>query len=369
MSRPSASSSRSGSSTTSPTPSTSTGTRSTASVRDIVIAVRELDLGGLQPRQRNWVNDHTVYTHGYGVVAAFGNQREADGEPAFFQAGIPSSGPLGDFEQRIYFGEMSPPVLDRRCPEGGEASASSTTRPTRARGRPARTTRSPATAASRMGDGFTRLLYAIKFRDENILLSDTVNAESQILYDRTPRERVEKVAPLLTLDGDPYPAVVDGRVVWIVDGYTTTDAYPYSDLQPLDDATTDRLTQTRQPRWWPRRARSTTSATRSRPPSTPTTARSTLYAWDEEDPILEAWRTAFPGAVQPMSEIDGRPDEPPALPRGPVQGAARGARPVPRHRPRRVLLGAGPAGRSRRSRPTRTRHRRPGRTRTSRRTT
>ena len=77
-------------------------------LRDTVIAVRELDLNGLPAGQRNWVNDHTVYTHGFGVVAAYGNQRGDDGQPVFYEQNIPPVGPLGAFEPRIYFGESSP---------------------------------------------------------------------------------------------------------------------------------------------------------------------------------------------------------------------------------------------------------------------
>ena len=126
-----------------------------------------------------------------------------------------------------------------------------------------------------VGSLFHRLLFAVKFQEHNILLSNLVNSESKILYDRDPRDRVEKVAPWLTLDGDPYPAVVDGRIVWIVDGYTTTNGYPYSARTHArrgdggrgdgDVATGTVVAQ--------RRTRSTTSATRSRPRSTPTTAR------------------------------------------------------------------------------------------------
>lgn len=272
-------------------------------VRDVVVAVRELDLGGLQPQQRNWVNDHTVYTHGYGVVAAYGNERAANGEPAFFQGGIPSTGPLGDFEQRIYFGERSTQFSIVGGPEGSEARELDY--PTdQEEGASRQETTFAGDGGPRMGDGFTRLLYAIKFRDQNILLSDAVNADSQILYDRTPRERIEKVAPFLTLDGDPYPAVVGGRVKWIVDGYTTTDAYPYSDLQPLEDATTDRLTQTSSAVVV---AQGEVNYIRNSVKATVDAYDGSvdLYAWDEEDPILKAWRSAFPGAVQPMSEIDG----------------------------------------------------------------
>ncbi len=273
-------------------------------VRDTVIAVRELDLAGLGANQRNWVNDHTVYTHGFGVVAAYGNQRAPDGDPAFFQSGVPSTGALGEYEQRIYFGEMSDQFSIVGGPEGTEPrELDFPTDDTGGSGQANNTF--SGDGGPRMGDPLTRLLYAIKFRDQNILLSDTVNADSQILYDRTPRERVEKVAPFLTLDGDPYPAVVDGRVKWVVDAYTTTNAYPYSDLQPLEDATTDSLTSTTggavvTPQGEVNYIRNSVKATVDAYDGSVD-----LYAWDEDEPILKAWRSAFPGAVQPLSAIDG----------------------------------------------------------------
>ena len=272
--------------------------------RDTVIAVRELDLGGLPPAQRSWINDHTVYTHGYGVVAAYGNQRSDNGEPAFFQSGIPSVGELGDYEPRIYFGERSPQFSvvgapESRAPqeldfpvdeEGGTGQANTTY---------------TGDGGPSIGNFFTQMLYAIKFRDQNILLSNAVNDESQILYERDPRERVEKVAPFLTLDQDPYPAVVDGEVKWIIDGYTTTAAYPYSDLQPLGEVTTDSITaQTtatqalaqREINYIHNSVKATVDAY---------SGEVHLYAWNESDPLLQAWMKIFPGAVQPMSEIDG----------------------------------------------------------------
>ena len=86
-----------------------------------------------------------------------------------------------------------------------------------------------------IGSLWHRLLYAAKFADVNILLSDRVNSASKIIYDRTPRERVMKAAPWLTVDGDAYPAVVEGRIVWIVDGYTTSNSYPYSKRVALSE--------------------------------------------------------------------------------------------------------------------------------------
>ncbi len=180
-------------------------------IQDTVIAVRELNPDGLSANQQSWLNRHVVYTHGYGVVAAKGNKFTVDGKPEFLQAGIPSTGVLGDdstYQPRIYFGENSPDYSIVGAPDGA---------PNREQDRPAAKEGDGETQYTFTGDGgpnvgsfFNKVLYAIKFQSSDLLLSDGVNAESQILYDRNPRERVEKVAPYLTVDGNAYPAVVDG---------------------------------------------------------------------------------------------------------------------------------------------------------------
>ena len=272
--------------------------------RDTVIAVRELNLRGLSGQQRSWVNDHIVYTHGYGVVAAYGNQRNQDGEPKFFEAGIPSTGELGEYEQRIYFGENTtnfsivggetdrPRELDYPTDASEDETAGGSVAYTTFEGN----------GGPVVGNLLNKTLFAIKFRDQNILLSSDVKPGSQILYDRTPRERVQKVAPFLTMDGDPYPAVVDGRVVWIIDGYTTTNAYPYAERKPLGEATTDTLTQAgaiQAPQGDVNYIRNSVKATVDA-----YDGKVTLYTWDEQDPILKAWAKAFPGLIEPMSSID-----------------------------------------------------------------
>ncbi len=269
--------------------------------QDTVIAVRELTQATVQD---NWNNNHTIYTHGYGVVAAAGNQRSPSGQPAFIQQGIPSQGALNVEQPRIYFGESSPDFSIVGAPEG-EAPRELDYPDDDAEGGEENFTYD-ADGGPSVGNLFNRLLYAIKFRDQNILLSDAVNSESQILYDRQPRERVEKVAPFLTLDGDPYPAVVDGRVVWIIDGYTTSNAYPYSQKQALDAVTEDSAVTTadsvaalqrRQVNYIRNSVKATVDAY---------TGEVDLYAWEDDDPLLDAWSAAFPGSIRPLSDIDGQ---------------------------------------------------------------
>ena len=266
-------------------------------VQDTVIAVRELNQGGLGDSQ-SWYNNTIVYTHGYGVVAAFGNQRTVDGQPVFMQSGIPTKGTLGEYEPRIYFGENSPTYSIVGAPAGAEPLELDF---------PAGEGEDDQTYNTFSGDGgprisgiIPRLAYALKFQSEQILLNDGINSESQILYDRNPRLRVAEVAPYLQLDSDVYPAIVDGRVVWIVDGYTTSNDYPYSRsenlAQMIADSTSSNILLRGQVNYIRNSVKATVDAYNG---------KVTLYQWDEEDPVLQTWMKVFPDTVLPMSEMSG----------------------------------------------------------------
>ena len=269
--------------------------------QDTVIAARELDLAGND--NRNWVNDHTVYTHGYGVVAAYGNKVTADGQPEFFESGIPTQGKLTEsekYEPRIYFSPNTTEYSIVGAPEGTQAWEFDY--PTGSEGA---LTTFKGDGGPSVGNLFSRILYAIRFGSDQILFSDRVTSESQILYDRSPKERVAKVAPYLTLDGRVYPAVVDGRVKWVVDGYTTSDAYPYSQMTDLGNATKDSTTV----------SSSTVSSLGSQQANyIRNSVKATvdaydgsvdLYVWDQSDPVIKAWEKIFPGQYHQLSEISG----------------------------------------------------------------
>ncbi|MBM7051065.1 UPF0182 family protein [Rothia sp. ZJ1223] len=269
-------------------------------IQDTVIAARELNPA--QNASSSWFNQHVVYTHGYGVIAAYGNQVESDGKPRFIQSGITATGEISeDYEPRIYFGQSSPSYsivggaegdealeLDRPATAGDESSDAKYT--------------FAGNGGPNIGNAFNRLAYAIKFQSTDILLSDGVRPESQILYDRNPSERVEKVAPYLTVDGNPYPAIIDGQVQWIVDAYTTSDQYPYAESAQLSDATSDSETAAGVTRALPQDEvnyiRNSVKATVNAYDGSVT-----LYAWDEEDPILQAWQKVFPGNLKSYSEM------------------------------------------------------------------
>lgn len=274
--------------------------------QDIVIAARELNLDGLPDNQRNWANDHTVYTHGYGVIAARGNQRGAQGQPVWVERDIPPVGELNvDKQPRIYFGENSPAYSIVGRPEGDEPIEVDIPRGNGDReGETDNATQNTydGKGGVSIGSAFRKMLYAVKFSEPNIVLSNRVNENSKILYDRHPRDRVAKVAPWLTIDGDPYPAVVDGKVVWIIDGYTTSSNYPYSEKVSLDEATSDTLTGTGAQAVLPSdRVNYMRNAVKAVVDAYDGSVD--LYQWDTEDPVLKTWMKVFPGTVKPKAEI------------------------------------------------------------------
>ena len=267
--------------------------------RDTVVAVRELNIEG-NP-SRNWINDHLVYTHGFGFVAAFGNTVDADGKPNFAVGDLPPTKGLGDFQPRIYFGENVPDYsiiggkktknpVEFDYPDDASPNGQKNYTYTGDGGVP-------------VGSLINKLLFAVRYQEQRILLSSLINADSKILYNREPRERVAKVAPWLTLDGDPYPAIVDGKVLWIIDGYTTSAGYPYARTTSLLTSTADALTAnstavTQQTNTTVNYIRNSVKATVDAYDGTVS-----LYQWDTKDPVLKTWMKAFPDSVKPKSTM------------------------------------------------------------------
>ncbi|MBK3582618.1 UPF0182 family protein [Streptomyces microflavus] len=260
--------------------------------QDTVIGLRELNIQGLP--KRNWINDHFTYTHGYGAIAARGTTTGTNptGSPDFTESGLPSTGEFGKYEQRIYYGEKTEqysivggPQKELDYEEDGE-----------------KTTSYKGDSGVSLSNTFNRAAYAVSFSEPQIMYSGAIGDGSRILYNRTPKERVEAVAPWLTIDGDAYPAVVDGRIQWIVDAYTTTNGYPYASRTTLGDTTADSLTtnqravvaQQNQVNYIRNSVKATVDAY---------DGKVKLYEWDTKDPVLKTWRKAFPGTVEARSKI------------------------------------------------------------------
>jgi uncharacterized membrane protein (UPF0182 family) len=262
---------------------------------DTIIGVREMS--GPPPGQTSWVNTHLVYTHGYGVVTAAAGSVQPDGNPAFTESNIPPRGQLGSFQPRIYFGEQ----LTGYVIAGGRGQ-NEFDYPDSAVGGQHDSTYND-TGGVPVGSALDRLLYAVKYRQLNILLSGEVDSRSRILYVRDPVARVQKVAPFLTLDSDAYPVVTGGQVDWVVDGYTSSNDYPYSERLGLQSSTAD----TTAPDGAFTGAGGEANYVRNSVKAVVNayTGQVTIYQWGGRDPILGAWKKAFPGLIKPTADIPG----------------------------------------------------------------
>ncbi|MFI5843522.1 UPF0182 family protein [Catenuloplanes sp. NPDC051500] len=285
--------------------------------QDYVVGVREVNYSELTDQQSNWINRHTVYTHGYGLVAAPANRVECNGQPYFVSGFLTNAAPEQAQQQRqgcssadeeikvgqprVYYGEQTRDVANDYAIVGSEAADKK-----REFDRPGSGADSYYTYTGEggipIGSLTRRLLFAIKNAETNFLLSDAVNENSRLMYERDPRSRVEKVAPFLTIDGDPYPAIVDDKIVWILDGYTTSATYPYAQRINLQTETQDATTNAgtfQLAREDVNYMRNSVKATVDAYDGTVT-----LYEFDGKDPVLKAWNKAFGGdLIKPKSEI------------------------------------------------------------------
>jgi uncharacterized membrane protein (UPF0182 family) len=271
--------------------------------QDVAIAARELNLQGI-PRN-TWGNRHLVYTPGYGVVAAPTNQVDPKfGTPTFVNGGLPPHDQIPVSQPRIYFGQNSPNYSIVGEPAGSTKNVEFD-HPNPGGSQRAATTTYNGGGGIPISSRMTRLLYAIQLHDPNIFFSAGVNSGSQLLTVRDPRTRVSQIAPWLILDGDVSPAIVGGRVDWVVDGYTSTPNYPDAQLTNLRQATSSALTTSgsnvQQPNISVNYLHNSVKAVVDA-----YTGQVSLYEWDQAsrpDPLLKSWESAFPGLVQPQSAI------------------------------------------------------------------
>ena len=273
--------------------------------QDYIVGLRELNSAGLTGNQTDWINRHLVYTHGNGIVVAPANTIDAVLDEEGGQGGLPrftsvditnNTSPnipeaLRVTEPRIYYGEL----IEGYSIVGAEEGA-----PPREYDSDTQSYTYTGRGGVPLGNIFNRMVFSLLYGERNILFNASINENSKIMFVRDPRERVQQVAPWLTPDTDPYPAIVNGRIQWIVDGYTTLQNYPYAERMALGEATADALQQLQRPQLDKEVSylRNSVKATVDAYDGTVT-----LYAFDESDPVLQTWMKAFPGTVQPASAI------------------------------------------------------------------
>jgi uncharacterized membrane protein (UPF0182 family) len=281
-------------------------------LRDFVVAARELNPDRLIDNQRDWINRHSVYTHGNGFIASPANTvrgiandpNQNGGYPEFLASVVGANGsvvepgPAPLDQPRVYFG---PVIADTSADYAIVGKNGADREYDYETNTETKNYTYAGTGGVPIGNWLSRSVFAAKFAERNFLFSNVIGSDSKILFNRDPAQRVEAVAPWLTTDTSVYPAIVNKRMVWIVDGYTTLDNYPYSELTSLSSATADsnevalnRLAPDKQVSYIRNSVKATVDAY---------DGTVTLYAQDEQDPVLKAWMSVFPGTVKPKSAI------------------------------------------------------------------
>ena len=243
--------------------------------RQMCIAVREMNVDNLADEARTWVNRHLKFTHGHGVVLSPASEVSPQGLPVFVVRDIPPRSPPGLDVSRpeIYFGELTYQYIIVGTTENefdyplGDQNV---------------TTRYEAASGVAVNSLLRRLAFTLRFKNYEILLSRAIISESRIIYNRQIQARVETIAPFLMFDGDPYPVLHQGRVFWIIDAYTYSSEFPYSEPAPggynyiknsvkvvIDAYTGD----------------------------------TTFYSFSADDPVLQVYQSIFPVLFTPYSEM------------------------------------------------------------------
>lgn len=255
--------------------------------RVVMLAPRQIAQNGIPGGGQTWQNQHLFYTHGYGVTASRVDQITSEGAPVFISRDIPPVGPLAQEEARVYFGEEADvPFLV----VGTDLEELDFPRTAAGQEQFART-KYEGSGGIEVGGFFRRLLFAWRYRDVNLLISGLIDSESRLLINTDLGTRVRKVAPFLQYDGDPYAAIVDGRIVWIWDAYTASSRYPYSQLVNLSTITEGNLTG--EANYIRNSVKVVVDAL---------DGTMTFYVADPEDPMIRAWGEVFPELLTPIGE-------------------------------------------------------------------
>ncbi|HCO02354.1 MAG TPA: hypothetical protein DIT48_03115 [Actinobacteria bacterium] len=255
--------------------------------RMVMLSAREVSQAGIPKPGGTWQNQHLFYTHGYGAVASQVSTLTSEGAPSFLLSDIPPNPgaaiPLSSKKgSQVYYGERNDVpyvVVDTQQQELNYPDPN---------GQGLVKTSYDGRGGIGIGSFFRKLLFAYRYKDFNLLISGLIDSNSKILINRDIRTRVRKAAPFLQWDGDPYAAIVGGRLVYIWDGYTTLDNYPYSERVNLGDITSGHLSG---------EANYLRNSVKAVVDAYDGTVR--LYVVDPSDPVIQVWRNAFPSLFQP----------------------------------------------------------------------
>lgn len=245
--------------------------------RQVSLSVREMNSSALP--DPNWVNEHLIYTHGFGLCMGPVNEATPDGMPDLFIENIPpvSNVPIKITRPEIYYGELSNDycIVKTSAQEFDYPSGYENVYNTY-----------QGSGGVGIGGFWRRLLFTLRFGQINILLSSYIQPSSRIMIYRRVLNRVSRLAPFLTFDSHPYIVVAkDGSLYWIVDGYTTSSQYPYSDPTQLADGSLNYIRNA---------VKATVNAY---------SGQVRFYVSDPTDPLIQAYARIFHGVFRPLSEM------------------------------------------------------------------
>ncbi len=245
--------------------------------RQVMLSPRELAIGSLP--NKNWINQHLTFTHGYGIAAGPVNQVTPEGLPVLFVKDLPPKTAIKELEisrPEIYYGELTNDYAfvnsgskEFDYPKGEENVYSNY------RGKGGVVIDSP----------IRKLFYSIYFGSLKLLLSSDVNSETRVMYTRNVKDRVEKIAPFLIFDRDPYMVIADGKLFWILDAYTVSDSYPYSQEQLFENQNVNYIRN------------SVKAVVNAYDGSV------IFYQADPDDPIIKTYAKIFPGIFHPLADM------------------------------------------------------------------
>lgn len=256
-------------------------------VTQVVLSARDLNVSGIPTG--SWEARHVIYTHGYGMVMASGTSKTPEGRPDFFLQQVPvrENTDLELSRPQIYFGENL----------GGYAITQATRDELSFQiGDETELTRYEGADGVGIGSYLRRIAFSLRFGQYDPLITNFITDESRIHYIRDVRDRARTLAPFLEFDHDPYPVVIDGGIKWIIDAYTTTSRYPYAQRAdvgglPGSSGLASRFNY----------VRNSVKVVVDAYEGTPT-----FYVIDPDDPLIRAWRSAFP---ELFTDFDEMPDE------------------------------------------------------------
>jgi uncharacterized membrane protein (UPF0182 family) len=243
------------------------------------ISARELDYSRLPDSAKNWINQHLQYTHGYGLAASPVNAVVGEGLPDYVVGQVPPAGSLPVTRPAIYFGEVKQPnnsdyaiaptsIREFDYPQGSQDVYTNYTG-----------------AHGVSLNGLNRALWSLKLGDFNLLVSSQLTPQSQMLFRRNIVDRVSEIAPFLSFDGDPYVVVVDGKIYWIIDAYTSASTYPYAQSTTFQSNDINYI-------------RNSVKIVIDAYEGT-----ANFYVVDPKDPLIKAYRATFPSLFTPMEAM------------------------------------------------------------------